>query len=159
MLGRYDGRPHSARPPNVTSPSGTSPPSHQSSASGRRALNVLQPSAGPKDRGSIGTDLRRACLITVVLWGRPSRADAHQGASYPAQVGQQSSRELASAGATTRAGGPRVQVNAISKAVPFPPCRDLQHLHRPSSPRLCSHAPALSRRGVRGIRHAAGVTA
>ena len=73
------------------------------------------------------------------LWGGASHPQADPSASYPAQAGQQPSRKLARARKATRAEATGVQVGPVSPAVLVPPCRYLQHLHDPSSPRFCSY--------------------
>ena len=85
------------------------------------------------------------------LWRCSSRAEADQDPSHPAQAGQQPSGELARSGEATRAEAARVQVAPISPAVPLDARGHLQHLHRSSSSRLCSHSPPLPSRGVRGV--------
>src|SRR5271170_5932596 len=73
-----------------------------------------------------------------VIWGSRTAMNA---------VEKQSSREFASTDPTTRTQDARVQETGLSPAISIDPCSCLQHLLRPTPPRISRHAPRLSRHG------------
>jgi hypothetical protein len=75
------------------------------------------------------------------------RTDAGTSTRWPSV----SAAHFARSGTATRTQAARVQVAPVSPAFPVHARGHLQHFHRSSSSRLCSHSPPLSSGGVRGL--------